>query len=84
MLYDVIKHNVMTNVAPWCSGYHYYTTSFTKAQVQILLAASRRFAMVKISDNDPGWHKAKRLSSVNHTTKTIHHYHHHHHHHRRY
>ena len=30
MLYDVIKHNVMTNVAPWCSGYHYYTTSFIK------------------------------------------------------
>ena len=38
------------------------------AQVQVLPAACQRFAMVKISDN------AKRLSSVNHTTKTIHHH----------
>ena len=29
----------------------------------------------------PAGSKAKRLSSVNHTTKTIRHYHHHHHHH---
>ena len=28
----------------------------------------------------PAGNKAKRLSSVNHTTKTIHHHHHHHHH----
>ena len=34
--------------------------------------------MVRISDNGPGWNKVKRLSSVNHTTKTIHHHHHHH------
>ena len=34
--------------------------------------------MVRISDNFPGWNKAKRLSSVNRTTKTIHHHHHHH------
>ena len=27
----------------------------------------------------PGGNKAKRLSSVNHTTRTIHHHHHHHH-----
>ena len=39
-------------------------------QFQILLAA------VVATEN-----KAKRLSSVNHTTKTIHHHHHHHHHH---
>ena len=44
------------------------------AQVQTLLAACPRFAMVRISDNG---NKAKRLSSVNHTTKTIHHHHHH-------
>ena len=25
------------------------------AQVQTLLATCRRFAMVRISDNDPGW-----------------------------
>ena len=29
----------------------------------------------------PAGNKTKRLSSVNHTTKTIHHHHHHHHHH---
>ena len=27
----------------------------TKSQVQILLAACRRFAMVRINDNGPGW-----------------------------
>ena len=30
--------------------------------------------MVRISDNGPAGNKAKRLSSVNHTTKTIHHH----------
>ena len=34
--------------------------------------------MVRISENGPGWNKAERLSSVNHTTKTIHHHQHHH------
>ena len=29
----------------------------------------------------PAGNRVKRLSSVNHTTKTIHHYHHHHNHH---
>ena len=54
---------VMTTaqVVPWCSGYHYGTTSFNlslnsgSAQVQILLVACQRFAMVRISDNGPGW-----------------------------
>ena len=32
--------------------------------------------MVRISDNGPDGNKAKRLSSVNHTRKTIHHHHH--------
>ena len=47
--------------ALWCSGYHYCTTSFNKAwtkvspQVQTLLAACRRFAMVRISNSGPGW-----------------------------
>ena len=40
------------------------------AQVQILLAACRRFVMVRISDNGPGLN----LSSVDHTTKTINHH----------
>ena len=52
-------------VAPWCSGYQYCTTAFNKAwpvlaqacsaQVRILLAACLRFAMVRISNNGPGW-----------------------------
>ena len=50
------------------------------AQVQILLAACRRFTMARISDNGPGWKKAKRLSSERRTTKTIHHHHDHDHH----
>ena len=43
-------------------------------QVQILLTACRRLAMVRMI---PAGNKAKRLSSVNHTTKTIHHHPHH-------
>ena len=35
--------------------------------------------MVRISDNGPDWKKAQHLSSVNHTSKTIHHHHHYHH-----
>ena len=31
--------------------------------------------MVRIFDNDPAGNKAKRLSSINHTTKTISHHH---------
>ena len=50
------------------------------ARVQTLLVACRRFRMVMISDNAPGGNKAKYLSSVDHTTKTIHHHHHHYHH----
>ena len=48
-------------MAPWCSGCHYYTTSFTEAstqdsaKVQILLAVCRRFAMMGISGNGPSW-----------------------------
>ena len=41
------------------------------AQVQTLLAACQRFTMVRISDMVPVGNKAKRLSSVNHTIKTI-------------
>ena len=45
-------------------------------QVQILLAAFRRFSMARISDNGlPTGNKAKHLSLVNHTAKTIHHHH---------
>ena len=52
------------------------------APARTLLAAYRRFAMVRISlTMVPAGYKTKRLSSVNHTRKTIHHHHHHHHHH---
>ena len=67
-------------------GYHYYTTSFNKAWTQVL----RRFKSCRRRVRDsrrwgsltmvPAENKAKRLSSVNHTARTIHHHHHHHHH----
>ena len=69
-------------VAPWCIGYHYCTTSFNKAWTQVL----HRFKPCLRCVRDSRWwvsltmvpagNKTKRLSSVNHTTKTIHHHHH--------
>ena len=66
-------------ITPWCSGYHYCTTSFIKTWTQVL----RRFKSCSRRVGDSRWwgsltmvpaeNKAKRLSSVNHTTKTIHH-----------
>ena len=63
----------------WCSGYHSCATLFNKAWTQIL----RRFKCCSRRVGDWRWwgsltmfptgNKAKRLSSVNHTTKTIHH-----------
>ena len=65
-------------VVPWCSGYRYCTTSFNKAWTQVL----RRFKSCSRHVGDSWWwgsltmvpaeNKAKGLSSVNHTTKTIH------------
>ena len=65
----------------WLSLLHHFIdqsliTDFS--QVQILLTACWRLAMVRMI---PAGKKAKRLSLVNHTTKAIHHHHHHHHHH---
>ena len=67
-------------VATWRSGYHYCTTSFNKAQTHVL----GRFKSCSRSVEDSRWwgfltmvpagNKAKRLSSVIHTTKTIHHH----------
>ena len=67
-------------MAPWCSGYHYCTTSFNKAWTQVL----RRFKSCTRRVGDSRWwgsltmfpagNKGKCLSSVNHTTKTIHHH----------
>ena len=74
-------------MAPWSSGCHYCTTSFNKVWTQVLC----RFKSCSWRVGDARWwgsrtmvpagNKAKSLSSVNHTTKTIHHHYHHHHHH---
>ena len=88
-IYDVTDwetNNYNIHVAPWCSGYHYCTTSFTKAWTQVLrrlkscsqhVGDSRRWGSLTMV---PAGNKTKRLSSVNHTTKAINHHHHHHHH----
>ena len=65
-------------VAACCSGYHYWTTSFNKACTHVL----RRFNSCSRHAGDLHWwgslgmvpagNKAKPLSSVNHTIKTIH------------
>ena len=68
-------------MAPRCSGYHYWTTSFNKAWTQVL----RRFKSCPRLVEDSRWwgsltmfpagNKPKRISSVNNTTKTIHQHH---------
>ena len=65
------------NLVPWCRGYHCCTTSFNKAWTHVL----HRFKSCSRRVRDSRWwgsltmfpvgNKAKRLSSVNHTTKTI-------------
>ena len=67
-------------VASWCSGYHYCTASFNKDWTQILRrfkSCSRRVGDLRWSWSVtmvPAGNKAKRLLSVNHTSKTIHHH----------
>ena len=65
--------------AKWC--YHYCTTSFNKAWTQVL--CKFEFCLRHVRDSQwwgsltrvPAGNKAKRLSLVNHTTKTNHHHH---------
>ena len=68
--------------AQWCSGYHYWLTSFNKAWAQVL----RRFKSWQwwrsLTMASAG-NRTKGFSSVNHTTKTIYHHHHHHHRHQK-
>ena len=67
-----------------CSGYRYRTTSFNKAWPQVLAGSNPARSVSEIRGSltiIPAGNKAKHLSSVYHTTKTIHHHHHHHHHH---
>ena len=78
----VASWNSSNSFTPWCCGYHYFTTSFSKASNQVL----RPFKPYSWRVGDARWwgsptmvpagNKAKRLLSVNHTTKTIHHHHH--------
>ena len=69
-------------VAPWCSSYHYCTTSFNKAWTQVLhrfkpcsqcVGDSRWWGSLTLA---PAGNKVKHLLSVNHTTTTIYHHHH--------
>ena len=66
-------------VAPWCSGYHYCTTSSIKAWTQVphrFKFCSRRVGNLRWWGSlsmVPAGNKATRLSSVNNTTKTIYH-----------
>ena len=65
----------------WCSGYHYFTTSFNEAWTQVL----RRFKSCSQCVRDllwwgsltmvPAGNKTQCLLLVNHTTKTIRHHH---------
>ena len=69
-------------MAPWCSGYHCCTTSFNETWTQVL----RKFksCLRRVGDlrwwgsltTVPAGNKVKRLSSVNHSLKTIHHHYH--------
>ena len=68
-------------VAPWCISYPYCTTSFKKAWTQVLrrfISCSRRVRDLRWWGSltmVPAGNKAKRLSSVNNTTKTNYHHH---------
>ena len=67
--------NFLTLIPPWCSGYHYCTTSFNKAWIQVLRklkSCSRRVGYLRWWESlkmFPTRNKAKSISSVNHTTK---------------
>ena len=73
------KFNNYGAVVPWCSGYHYGTTSFSKSLMQVMLmfkSCLRRVGdlqcwellTVVLAGN-----KTWRLSSVDHSAKAIHH-----------
>ena len=84
LLTQPVGHWKPCNVAQWCCGYHYCATSFNKAWTQVLRMF--KFCSWHVGDSQwwgsmtmvPAGNKAKRLSLVNHTLKTIYHLHHHH------
>ena len=77
-----IAHSKSASLYMTFFGYHYCTTSFNKAWTQVLCAfksCSRRVGdslWWRSLTMVPAGNKAKRLLSVNHTTKTIHYRHH--------
>ena len=79
--------NSISKSLVWKVSYHYCTTSFNYAWTQVLCRfkpCSRRVGDLRWWGSltmVPAGNKANHLSSVNHTTKTIHNHHHHHHHH---
>ena len=69
-------------MALWCSGYHYYTALFNKVELWSCAGLSKScwwhvgyLQWWESLTVVPARNKAKRLSSVNHITKTIHHLH---------
>ena len=82
-LIHILNQLIHILLITWCSGYHYGKVWFNWAWIQVL----RRFKSCSRRVGDSRWwgslalvpaaNKAKRLSSVNHTTNTIHHHHHH-------
>ena len=75
----------------WCRGVVFITTvklHLTNPELRFCARSNPASSIseiwgeqMRMSDNGPGWHKVKHLSSVNHTTKAIHHHDHHHHYH---
>ena len=61
----------------WCSGYHYYTTSFNKAWTKVLCmfkSCSQHAGYLQWWESltiVPAGHKAQYISSVDHCPKTI-------------
>ena len=70
------KHNCGTVVYRLSLLYNfiYQNLDSGSAEVQLLLEACQRFAMVRIFDNGLTGNKDKYLSLANHTTKTINHH----------
>ena len=76
MKFGFVMKKICLLFTPWCSGYHYCTTSFSKVWTQVL----RRFSSCSRRVGDSRWwrsltmapagNEAKCLSSVNHTTHT--------------
>ena len=59
---DTLRRKIVFDVVLWLSLLYSFiqlSLNWGSAQVQTLLAACRRFTMVRISDNGPGWKYGK-------------------------